>query len=109
MVTAIGFAIIVLALVMYQAIHQVGGSWAGAGIALGTSIMITKILGLKLPLDNEVILTVMIVTLIVGILSFLFHRHYNYPKRQYSRPFVRDIRHDMRINPVTLFKLILAL
>ena len=92
---AIGFAIIVLALVMYQAIHQVGGSWAGAGITLGTSILITKVLGLKLPLDNEVILTVMIVALIVGILSFLSHRQYNYPKLQYNRPFVRDIRHDM--------------
>jgi len=91
----IGFAIIVLAFVMYQAINQVGGSWAGAGIALGASILIAKGLGLKLPLDNEVILTVMIVALIVGILSFLLHHHYNYPNLQYSRPFVRDIRHDM--------------
>lgn len=57
--------------------------------------MIAKILGLKLPLDNEVILTVMIVALIVGILSFLSHRHYNYPRLQYSLPFIRDIRHDM--------------
>jgi hypothetical protein len=92
---AVGFAIIVLAFVMYQAIGQVGGSWAGAGIALGASILIAKVLGLKIPLDSEVILTVMIVALIVGILSFLSHRHYNYPKLQYSRPFVRDIRHDM--------------
>jgi hypothetical protein len=34
------------------------GSGTGAGTALGVSIMIAKILGLKLPLDNEVILTV---------------------------------------------------
>jgi len=92
---AVGFAIIVLAFVMYQAIGQVGGSWAGAGIALGASILIAKVLGLHLPLDREVILTVMIVALVVGILSFLSHRHYNYPKLQYSRPFVRDIKHDM--------------
>jgi hypothetical protein len=92
---AIGFAIIVLSFVMYQAIHQVGGSWAGAGIALGASILIAKVLGLNLPLDREVLLTVMIVALIVGILSFLAHRHYNYPALQYSRPFVNDIRHDM--------------
>ena len=92
---AAGFAIIILAFVMYHAIGQVGGSWAGAGIALGASILIAKILGLKLPLDREVVLTVMIVALIVGILSFLSHRHYNFPKLQYSRPFVRDIRHDM--------------
>jgi hypothetical protein len=92
---AVGFAIIILAYVMYHAIGQIGGSWAGAGIALGASMMVAKVLGLKLPLDNEVILTVMIVALIVGILSFMSHCHYNYPKLQYSRPFVRDIRHDM--------------
>ena len=92
---AVGFAIIILAYVMYHAIGQVGGSWAGAGIALGASILIAKVLGLKIPLDSEVILTVMIVALIVGILPFLSQHHYNYPKLQYSRPFVRDIRHDM--------------
>ena len=92
---AVGFAIIILAFVMYHAIGQIGGSWAGAGIALGASILITKVLGLKIPLDSEVVLTVMIVALIVGILSFLSHRHSNYPKLQYSKPFVRDIRHDM--------------
>ncbi len=92
---AIGFAIITLAFVMYHAIGQIGGSWAGAGIALGASILVAKVLGLKVPLDSEVVFTVMIVALTVGILSFLSHRHYNYPKRQYSRPFVNDIRHDM--------------
>jgi endonuclease III len=92
---AVGFAIIILAYVMYHAIGKVGGSWAGAGIALGASILIAKVLGLKIPLDSEVVLTVMIVALIVGLLSFMSHRHYNYPKIQYSRPFVRDIRHDM--------------
>ena len=92
---AIGFAVIILAFVMYHAIGQVGGSWAGAGIALGASILIAKVLELNIPLAREVIQTVMIVALIVGILSFLSHRHHNYPKLQYSRPFVKDIRHDM--------------
>jgi len=92
---AIGLAIIILAFVMYHAIGKVGGSWAGAGIALGASILIAKVLEFNIPLDREVIQTVMIVALIVGILSFLSHRHYNYPKIQYSRPFVNDIRHDM--------------
>ena len=92
---AVGFAIIVLAFVMYHAIGQVGGSWAGAGIALGASILVAKVLGLKLPLARGIILTVIIVALVVGVVSFLSHRHYNYPKQQYHRPFVRDIRHDM--------------
>jgi hypothetical protein len=93
---AVGFAIIVLAFVMYQAIGQIGGSWAGAGIALGASILIAKVLGFKLPLDSGILWTVMTVALIIGIISFLSHRHFNYPKLQYSRPFVGDIRHDMR-------------
>ena len=68
---AAGFVIIVLAYVMYHAIGRIGGSWAGAGIALGASILIAKVLGLKLPLDREVVLTVMIVALIVGIAAYL--------------------------------------
>jgi uncharacterized small protein (DUF1192 family) len=92
---AAGFAIIILAYIMYHAIGKIGGSWAGAGIALSASILVARVLGLKLPLDNEVVLTVMMVALFVGILSFMSHHHYNYPKRRYSRPFVRDIRHDM--------------
>ena len=92
---AIGFAIIVLSLVMYQAIHQIGGSWAGAGIALGASILIAKVLKLNVPLDREVIQTVMIVALIVGILSFLLHRRGHYGQVAAAGPRLADIRHDM--------------
>jgi len=54
---AVGFAIIVLAFVMYQCIRHVGGSWAGAGITLGASIIIAKLLGLKVPINPEIIQT----------------------------------------------------
>jgi hypothetical protein len=92
---AIGFAIIVLALVMYQSIRHVGGSWAGAGIALGATILIAKLLRLNVPIDPEIIRTVMVVALIVGILAFLLHHRTYYPQLRYSRPAVPDIRHDM--------------
>ncbi|MHC4791849.1 MAG: hypothetical protein ACYS8Y_10525 [Planctomycetota bacterium] len=92
---AIGFAIIVLALVIYNSIRQVGGSWAGAGIALGATILIAKLLKMNIPIDPEIIQTVMIVALIVGILAFLSRRRQPYQQLKYSQPRVADIRHDM--------------
>lgn len=92
---AIGFAIIVLTFVMYQSIRQVGGSWAGAGIALGAAILIAKLLELNLPIDSEVLQTITVVALIIGIIAFFFRTrgrsiHYHRVPADLS-----DIRHDM--------------
>jgi hypothetical protein len=46
---AVGFAILLLAFIMYQSIRHVGGSWAGAGITLGASIIIAQLLGMPVP------------------------------------------------------------
>ncbi len=70
---AVGFAIIILAGVMYQAIRQVGGSWAGVGIALGASLLVSKLLGIEWFLDPEIIHSAITVALVVGILAFLMH------------------------------------
>ena len=70
---AVGFAIIILASVMYQAIRQTGGSWAGVGIALGASLLVSRMLRIDWPLDAEVIRTVTVVALVVGIMAFLIH------------------------------------
>ena len=43
---AVGFAIILLGGVMYQCIKGIDGSWAGAGIALGVSLLVGWTLGL---------------------------------------------------------------
>ena len=59
---------------MFQSIKGAGGSWAGAGIALGASLLIGWTLGLDWPVDREVVQTVIMVTLTVGILAFLLHR-----------------------------------
>ena len=72
---AIGFAVVVLAIVMYKAIGRVGGSWAGAGIALGVCILIAMIMGFDSPIDPQVIYSLMVVALIVGLLAFLLHQH----------------------------------
>ena len=92
---AIGFAIIVLAFLMYQSIRQLGGSWAGAGIALGVSIIIARLLELNVPVDPEIIQIITMVALIVGILALVSYTRghpVNFPHTQAKLP---NIRHDM--------------
>ena len=76
---AVGFAVIILAFVMYQSIRQVGGSWAGAGIALGASILIAEVLGMHIPISGQIIQTLVAVALIVGVIAFLHHHHGHSP------------------------------
>ena len=80
---AIGFAVIILAFVMNACIKQIGGSWAGAGIALGASIIITQMIGLPIPIDAQILQTVTVVALIIGLMAFLSHTH---PKGGVSVP-----------------------
>ena len=92
---AIGFAVIVLALVMYQAIRQIGGSWSGAAITLGVSILIARLLELNIPIDEEVMQVVTMVALIVGILALVSYTrgHPAYSQRVPAR--LPQVRHDM--------------
>jgi hypothetical protein len=92
---ALGFAILLLAFVMYQCIRHVGGSWAGAGITIGASILIASLLGLNVPVDSEIIHTVTVVALIVGILAFFYHTRghsIHFPHMSVNLP---DVRHNM--------------
>jgi hypothetical protein len=81
---AVGFAVIILAFVMYQSIRQVGGSWAGAAIALGVSILVAEVLGMHIPIPAELISTLVAVALIVGVFAFLRHDHH-YPFLRHDR------------------------
>jgi len=94
---AVGFAIIVLASVMYQAIRQVGGSWAGVGIALGASLLVSMLLGIEWFLDPQIIHTAVTVALVVGILAFLLHTKGHVPAFVRSKSVTLPaVRHDMR-------------
>lgn len=92
---AVGFAILVLAFVMYQSIRRVGGSWAGAGITIGACILITSLLGINVPVNPEVIQTITIVALIVGILAFLYHTRGHTIYFPHISTTLPDVRHDM--------------
>lgn len=96
---AIGFAVILLGMIMFQGIRQTGGSWAGAGIAMGASILIAWILGVDWPIAPAVIQSLAIVGLLAGIIAFFLHRHV--PSSGYHwvpanvQPELAGIRHDM--------------
>jgi hypothetical protein len=71
---AAGFGLIVLAGVIYQSIRGIGGSWAGAGIAIGACLLVGWTIGVDWPARPEIVQTVMVVTLTVGVLAFMLHR-----------------------------------
>jgi hypothetical protein len=92
---AIGFAILVLAFVMYQSIRQIGGSWAGAGITLGATIVIAQLLHLNVPIAREIIQSITVVALVIGMMAFLKHCPNRQPSFSRTVPSIPDARHDM--------------
>jgi hypothetical protein len=72
---AIGFAVILLAMVMFQGIRQTGGTWSGAMIAFGASILVAWVLGADWPVPTEIVQTLATVGLIVGSVLFVMHLH----------------------------------
>lgn len=91
---AVVFSILLLFLVMYQAVRQVGGSWAGACISLGVAMLVATLL-VPLPIEPEIINTITTVALVIGILLFLSKNHSRYAKQDSVPPHRADIRHDM--------------
>jgi len=92
---AVGFAILVLSFVMYQSIKHVGGLWAGAGITLGACILIAQLLKLNIPVDSEIIQTITVTALIIGLIAFLFHNKnlsIRFPRVSTNLP---EVNHDM--------------
>jgi hypothetical protein len=92
---AVGFAILLLAFVMYQCIRHVGGSWAGAGITIGASIIIAQLLGMPIPIDAQIIQTIIVVALIFGLLVLMSHHHNLHPRVQFTEPDLPNIKHTM--------------
>lgn len=97
---AIGFAILVLAFIMYQSIKQIGGSWAGVGITIGACILIAKVLKLNIPVDSEIIQPIIVTALIIGIFAFLMRttpHSVRAPSKTFQRP-------DTKVDMTRLFR-----
>lgn len=93
---AVGFALLLLASVLYQALKSFGGNWAGAMLALGVCILIGWLAGLNWSIDTRVLQSIATALLTVGILAFLLHRRgVPMPMGRGDQSEFADIRHDM--------------
>jgi len=96
---AVGFAVLLLGMVLYAAVRQIGGSWAGAGLALGVSLLVAGLLGADWRIATQLIQTVTVVALIVGIAAMLLHGSGGLPRlaaRAIRRPAVRSAPREVR-------------
>jgi len=91
---AAGIVVLVLGAVMYRAVSQIGGGWAGVGIAVGTSLLLGKVVGINVPVDRELIQAIVAVALIVGLVALLLHGRRASPR--FSTTARATVRHDMR-------------
>lgn len=93
---AVGFALLLLAGVLYQAIKSIGGNWAGGMLALGVCILIGWLVGLNWSIDARVLQSITTTLLTIGILAFLLHRRgVTLPSGRGGQSESADIRHDM--------------
>ena len=90
---AAGFALILLAGVLHQAIRYVGGNWAGAATAFGACILVGTLLGIDWPIDSEVLHTVVTVALVFGLIAFMFHQRGTGRNPRYAH--LAGVRNDM--------------
>jgi len=90
---AVGFALLLLAAVMYRAIRAIGGTIAGLSFTFGVSILIGWILGIPWPLNEQVLQIITTVALLVGILALVNHRQNDHrwcPQHSVAIPSVRN-------------------
>ena len=97
---AVGFAVIMLAMILFQGIKQTGGSWSGGLIAFGASILVAWLLGVHWPVADAIMQTLALVGLIGGIVFFVMHTHGHVSPGQIRPatvgPEFTAVRHDMR-------------
>lgn len=92
---AVGFAVIMLALAMYQAVQRVGGSWSGGAVALGATLVVAGLLGADSLVKAAILRTIAVLALVAGIAMFIAHRQTE-PRIVTGTP--REpaaVRHDM--------------
>ena len=96
---AVVFIILLLATVMFQAIRKVGGAWAAGGVGIGMSLVMSKILGIRWPIDEVVVQSITIAALVIGVLAFIFRFHHkdasDWVAPHFAARDLASIKHDM--------------
>ena len=90
---AVGFAVLLLASVMYRALREIGGSLSAIMLSLALSLLIGWVVGIPSLVRAEVLQTITTVALLVGILALISHRHARhdwFPKGLHTVPTVRN-------------------
>jgi hypothetical protein len=70
---AIGLTVVGLGAVVYPAARKAGGIGAGAGIALGTSLLVAWLFGLGQVVAGEVLFSIVLVALVFGGAGLILH------------------------------------
>jgi hypothetical protein len=70
---AVGFALLMLATVIYVALHRIGGDWAAVALACGLGLFIALLFGLPRLFAGRIVAGVALIFLMVGLGAFLLH------------------------------------
>jgi hypothetical protein len=93
---AVGFALLMLAAVVYAALHRVGGNWAGVAAGCGTALLIAVLFGMPWPAAGRIIVWAALTLLLVGLLTFLLHQRVELGRVQSVPAEIVRVRHDLR-------------
>ena len=94
---ALVLAMILIAIIIYKAIKQAAGSFSGGGLAVGLFILFIMLAGLDLPVDSEVVNSLMVTALVVGFIALLLHHKtggHNYPFLHSVQPRLSEIKDE---------------
>jgi hypothetical protein len=72
---AVGLFLVVLAAVLYQAMRGIGGNWAGAGAALGVTVLIGSTLDSLWPIPVDLVRGLAILFLITAVALLVARQH----------------------------------
>lgn len=93
---AAGFAVVVLGIVMFGAFRRLGGHWAGAGLALGVTLLIGRLLPVDWLVDIEWLRAVAVFAVAIGLFALLLHHRADFSHRAPTQYETARVRHDLR-------------
>ena len=93
---AVGFALLMLAAVIYAALHRVGGNGAGIASACGTALLIAALFGMPWPFARRIVVWAALLLLLVGLLTFLLHQRIELGHVRPVPAEIVHVRHDLR-------------